>query len=649
MCRWFLCLVFVLAMPLGAQETDSPPASPPASPIPFTGPSALQRAGPLGPVSADPLAEYVDGLVEGLRREHVLPGVTLAVVRGGAPTLLRGYGHADLGALAPVDPSQSRFRIGSVSKTFVWTAALLLVDRGQLDLDADVNRYLKSFKVSPAFDEPVTMRQLMAHRAGFEDSFQVFGVADDDQRPLAELLAAHQPKRIHPPGSRTSYSNWGSALAAQLVADVAGEDYGSFLRRELLDPLGMRDTGWNGPTRGDGADKARLAHGYSAQGDVLKAERDLQLGAYWPAGGMSTTAADMARWMRFHLGLGEIDGRRLLSAETHALVWTRPYRDRADASDLTHGFVQTPFRGVMLTGHGGATGTFLTNLVLVPELGLGVFVSQSSTATRNLVQRLPEQIVERMQSLPPASALAADAGEPGALAETEGDYLSNRRVVSSFAAIFGAFDGVTLRAINSKTLAFRGGEYRRIGEDLFESAFGQRLALIRGTDGGVVAFADGSGVHSFERVGGLAAPVWLFVALGTSLLLAVATLGGTIWRLGRARGGGPADAVVGRVAFVSALCSLAFVGSLLAVMLALGQAGAAGLSGNYPMPVMLVAHGVGWGVAAASLAMLSMLVPAWTRTSFSFLRKLTFTLFTFALLLLTATLWTWRVIGAAVV
>ncbi len=164
-----------------------------------------------------------------------------------------------------------------------------------------------------------------------------------------------------------------------------------------------------------------------------------------------------------------------------------------------------------------------------------------------------------------------------------------------------------------------------------------------------MAFADGSGVHSFERVGGLAAPVWLFVALGTSLLLAVATLGGTIWRLGRARGGGPADAVVGRVAFVSALCSLAFVGSLLAVMLALGQAGAAGLSGNYPMPVMLVAHGVGWGVAAASLAMLSMLVPAWTRTSFSFLRKLTFTLFTFALLLLTATLWTWRVIGAAVV
>jgi len=662
MSRLLLCLLFALTAPLAAQDVQTPAASPTEAgvldpeAIPTTGmqvTAEMIETGPPAPAPIDPLAERIDGLVEALRREHLLPGVTLALVRTDAPTLLRGYGHADLATRAPVDPQQTLFRIGSVSKTFIWTAALLLLDRGQLDLDADVNTYLKAVKVTPAFDVPVTMRQLMSHRAGFEDSFQVFAVGDEDARPLAQLLAEHQPKRIYPPGARTSYSNWGSALAAQVVADVAGEDYGSFLRRELLDPLGMRDTVWDGPTRMDAATRARLAQGYAAEAGVLRSEAEMQLGAYWPAGGMSTTAADMARWMRFHLSHGELDGRRLLSAETHALIWARPYSDRAEAADVTHGFIQTPFHGLLLTGHGGATESYLSNLVLVPELGLGVFISQSSGASRNLVQRLPEQIIERQQSLPPAAPLAAEPGEPGALAEANGSYLNNRRVFSSFAAVFGAFDGVGLRALDSETLALeagpRSGEYRRIGEDLFESAFGQRLALIRSADGRIAAFADGSGVHSFERVEGFNAPQWLFAALGAGLLLAVSTLGGVVWRLGRRRYGGPTDALVGGVSVLAALCVLALIGCFVAVSIALQNAGAADLPGNYPVPAMLWTHWAGWAVVAAALTMLLMLMPAWTRTRFGLLRRLMFTLFTFALLFLAVELWLWRVIGAAVV
>lgn len=663
--RLLLCLLFAWATPLLAQDAATPASSPVEAAVldPEALPSARADAltdaiasGPPVPAPADPLAEYLDGLVEAQRREHLLPGVTLALVRADAPTLLRGYGHADLAARTPVDPQQTLFRVGSVSKTFIWTAALLLVDRGRLDLDADVNSYLKAVKVAPAFDAPVTMRQLMSHRAGFEDSFQVFAVGDADARPLAQLLAEQQPARIYPPGTRTSYSNWGSALAAQVVADIAGEDYGSFLRRELLEPLGMRDTVWDGPSRMDAANRARLAQGYADDAGVLRKQAEMQLGAYWPAGGISTTAADMARWMRFHLGHGELDGRRLLSADTHALIWTRPYSDRAEAADVSHGFIQTPFRGLLLTGHGGATESYLSHLVLVPELGLGVFVSQSSGASRNLVQRLPEQIIERLQALPAAAPLAAEPGEPGepgALAEAEGDYLSNRRVFSSFAAIFGAFDGVSLRAINSETLALeagpRSGEYRRIGEDLFESAFGQRLALIRGADGRVAAFADGSGVHSFERVDGLNSPQWLFAALGANLLLAISTLGGVVWRLGRRRYGGPTDALVGGVSVLSALCVLALIGGFVAVAITLQQAGAADLPGRYPLPSMLWTHWAGWAVVAAALTMLLMLMPAWTRTRFGLWRRLMFTLFTFALLLLSVQLWLWRVIGAAVV
>lgn len=667
MSRFLLCPFLALAFALSAQAQTEPESTvAPATTTQATASEPLDVVEPIGPPESEPLdaepfpipaadalPDHIDGLVEALRREHLLPGVTLALIRSDMPDLLRGYGYADLARHTAVDPQQSLFRIGSVSKTFIWTSALLLVDRGQLDLDADVNGYLKTVRIAPAFDAPVTMRQLMAHRAGFEDSVQLFAVGDDDARPLAQLLAEHQPKRVFAPGTRTSYSNWGSALAAQVVADITGEDYGSFLRRELLDPLGMRDTIWDGPTRMDATTRARLAQGYAAEAGVLKSEPEMQLGAYWPAGGMSTTAADMARWMHFHMNNGELDGRRLLSADTHRLVWTRPYEDRSGGSDLSHGFVQTPFRGQLLTGHGGATESYLSNLVLVPELGLGVFVSQSSSASRNLVVRLPEQIIERMLALPAAIPLANEKGEPGALADVDGDYLGNRRVFSSFAALLGAFDGVALQAINSETIALKAGphsgEYRRIGEDLFESALGQRLSLIRDGSGRVAAFANASGVHTFERVSGLQSPKALQLAVGLSTLLALALLAGAVWRLGRKRLGGPTDALVGGVALLSALSVLMLIACVIAVVLALQSVGAAELPDHYPLPAMLWMHWAGWAVVACALLMLLMLMPAWTRTRFGLWRKLMFTLFTFALIFLAVELWLWRVIGAAVV
>jgi CubicO group peptidase (beta-lactamase class C family) len=259
---------------------------------------------------ADPLADFLDGVIDAQRREFAIPALGLALVRSDAPELLRGYGKADYAEDRAVDPQRSLFRIGSVSKTFIWTAVLILVERGQLDLDADVNGYLKSLQIEEGFGAPVTMRHLMAHRAGFEDSLRLFSVKDDDPRTLAQLLAAHQPKRVYAPGARTSYSNWGSALAAQVVEDISGVDYGEFLRREILDPLGMPRTTWLVQEQLPPEQTADEVQGYRARGRVLEPRPRMQLGAYWPAGGIASTPAEMARWMRFHLGSGELDGRR---------------------------------------------------------------------------------------------------------------------------------------------------------------------------------------------------------------------------------------------------------------------------------------------------------------------------------------------------
>jgi CubicO group peptidase (beta-lactamase class C family) len=202
------------------------------------------------------------------------------VVRHDALMLARGDGMANIGEARLVEVDSTLFRIGSVAKTLVWTAVMMLVERGHFDLDADVNTYLQGVKVAEAFDAPVTMRQLRHHRARFQDSMRLFAVGDDDPRSLAEWLSEQQPARVYPPAARTSQSNWGAALAAQVVADVSGMDYGEVLRSESLAPLGMQSTTFAAPSKLDEATRARLARGYQDGKGALAVQDYMPIGAW---------------------------------------------------------------------------------------------------------------------------------------------------------------------------------------------------------------------------------------------------------------------------------------------------------------------------------------------------------------------------------
>lgn len=607
------------------------------------------------PAGVDALEQHVDGIVASLRQEHGLPALSVAVVRHDALMLARGYGMADIAEARPVAADSTLFRIGSVSKTFIWTAVMMLVERGQLDLDADVNTYLHGVKVAEAFGAPVTMRQLMHHRAGFEDSMRVFAVGDDDPRSLAELLAEHQPARVYPPGARTSYSNWGAALAAQVVADVSGTPYGEFLQAEILGPLEMTSTTFVAPSRLDPATRTRLATGYQEGKGALALQDYMQIGAYWPSGGIASTATDMARWMRFHLNGGELEGVRLLSAETHARMWTRAYGDRAGAADVAHGFQDRSYRGLRMLGHGGATAAFYTNMVLVPELGLGVYVSQSSRQTRVSVSQLPELVVDHFRDERFEPALAVEAGDPGALAELAGTYVQNRRVFSSFAAALamGSTASVVAVAPDALVLAAEGKttQYRRVGEepDLFEAASGARIAFVR-EGGQVVALADASGVHTLEKVGVLGNPATTFAALGGAGLLALSTLLGFWWRAGRGPtfGRGRPSRAAAIVALVAAFTVLVFLVAVVHMLIGLEALDSAAIVGNYPLPVMVHAHYAGWLLCAAALAALLALPSAWRAEGWGLWRRLHFSGFALVLGLTAYLLWHWRLVGAGV-
>jgi len=145
--------------------------------------------------SLDPaeLGPFFDGLIAAQLDAYNVPGATVSVVQDGKLIFARGYGYANTGQRTPVVADRTLFRPGSVSKLFVWTAVMQLAEQGKLDLNADVNTYLKDFKIPPTYSQPITLSNLMTHTPGFEEQGLGTFVRSRDFKPLDEYLAACPP------------------------------------------------------------------------------------------------------------------------------------------------------------------------------------------------------------------------------------------------------------------------------------------------------------------------------------------------------------------------------------------------------------------------------------------------------------------------
>src|SRR5919108_2241644 len=230
--------------------------------LPLAGPAATPAwAAPAGCVAPTPaaLAGFFDRALPGRLAHDRVPGAVVSVVSGDRTVFAKGYGKADAEHGVAFDPARSLVRIASITKLFTWTAVMQQVEAGRLDLNADVNTYLKDFKVPATYPRPVTLQTLMDHTSGFED--RVIGIAARgaaEVPPLGDFLAANMPARIRPPGEVTAYSNYGAALAGYIVSQVSGEPYDQYVRRHILEPLGMAHSTATEPVPGAlAADLAR--------------------------------------------------------------------------------------------------------------------------------------------------------------------------------------------------------------------------------------------------------------------------------------------------------------------------------------------------------------------------------------------------------
>jgi CubicO group peptidase (beta-lactamase class C family) len=336
-----------------------------------------------GPTDPAELEAFLDRLFAEHMREHHIAGAAVSVVKDGELFFAKGYGYADLDAGTPVDPERTGFNVASVSKLFAWTAVMQLVEQGVLDLDADVDTYL-DFEIPDTYEQPITLAHLLTHTSGFEYSAIDDLVRDvDDLVPARDWLVSHIPARVRPPGQVAGYSNYNTNLAGYMVARVSGMPYDQYVRQEILDPLGMAYTSIEsiappelepyrsvGYTYEDGAFQAFPK--YWAQPAIL------------PAAGLAPSATDMARFMIAYLQDGRYGQARILQAETVQRMRGTLFTPDPRIPGNAHGFFDFSDSGVWTIGHDGGAPDMNSQLLLLPDWNLGLFVAYNSEGSGGL-------------------------------------------------------------------------------------------------------------------------------------------------------------------------------------------------------------------------------------------------------------------------
>jgi CubicO group peptidase (beta-lactamase class C family) len=316
---------------------------------------------------------FLDGFFETKMAELHIPGAAIVVVQDGHVFLAKGYGFADLARQTPVDPAKTAFRVGSVSKLFTWTAVIQAAERGLLDLDADVNVYLTGFQIPDTYPQPVTPAHLLTHTGGFEDRWIGTHTRDPEElEPLSKALADAMPHRVEAPGIVHSYSNYGANLAGHLVEQVSGLSFDQYVEENILHPLGMDGTTFRQPL--PEALAANLATGYTYTGGELEAA-PLAYSIMAPASAVTLTPIDMAAFMIAHLHDGKYRNDRILETTTAQEMHRQQFTHHPDMPGMTYGFKERFVNGLRVIGHGGDIHTFSSQLVLIPEEDLGIFVA----------------------------------------------------------------------------------------------------------------------------------------------------------------------------------------------------------------------------------------------------------------------------------
>jgi len=584
-----------------------------------------QSTGPLSDPNS--FETFLDGVMNAQLEAHDIPGATVAVVDGDT-TFTKGYGVRDLRTDAPVKADETLFRIGSTSKLFAWTAVMQGVEAGRLDLETDVNEYLDGVTIPDTYDQPVTLDHLATHTAGFEERARgTFVLNESDLRPLPTMLQNERPARVRPPGEFTAYSNYGAALAGHIATMTDGSSFNDYVEAEIFEPLGMEHSTFDQPVS-DGID-GPLSKGYTTSNGQYR-EGGFEYVGMAPAGSMSATATDMAQFVRAHLQGGATGQGRILESDSVATMHQRRFGNDGRLNGMCFGFYELSRKSVRIVGHAGDTEQFHSLVALLPEHGVGLFVSYNSPGGIEARDELIDALVD--EYYPSEANTSQPDGEPTRASDVTGTYRTLRSPYTTSEKLLGVQSDVRVSVDDQGHLVTTGpgGSTRWVEVDdlYFEAVDGWDAIVFEETDGEIThLFFDSRPPSAYERLGVGENPATHAAIAGLSILVFLgAVLGWTatgFWR--RYRGETrerPTSPLrhTRRIAGLAAGSYLVFVIGLAVVVLSDPQA--ALLGDPLPLRVVLLFSLVG---AIMSVTTLVLAGVAWQRDVWSRLTRVQYT------------------------
>jgi CubicO group peptidase (beta-lactamase class C family) len=328
-----------------------------------------------------------------------VPGAALAVVRDDEVVLAKAYGQRDVEANLPVTTA-TQFAICSITKSFTATAVALLHNEGRLDWTKPVRDYLPEFRLhDPVATERIAVRDLLSHQSGLPRHDWVHRPGD---RAPAELLGLMRHLELSRDiRSVYQYNNLCYSVLGLLIERVSGQDYQAFIRTRLTDGLG-RTVGFTLDELEASAEPARpfMMHQDTRLPALRLPIRTLAAGA------ISTSVADLANWMRLHLGRGAFNGERLVPAALiDALHAPRVYEGQSEfaefgAAHYGRGFQCQNYRGDRVLFHGGGWVGWGARMTLLPDFGIGVAILTNRSPSE-LLGTLTWYIVDRLRNREP--------------------------------------------------------------------------------------------------------------------------------------------------------------------------------------------------------------------------------------------------------
>jgi CubicO group peptidase (beta-lactamase class C family) len=289
-------------------------------------------------------------------------------VRDGKVIYAGAHGVRRLGANERLTP-QHVFHFASVSKPFVATAIMQLVESGKLDLDAPVTKYLPYFSLSDERFRNITIRRMLNHTSGMPDveDYEWNKPQFDEGAAERYVRAMRSELLLWNPGSAWQYSNMAFDALGDVIAKGSGKSFEAYVRTNILEPLRMDHSSFIYPEIDDAFRTTGHVGNPARVSDVYPYNR-----RHAPSSTLNSSVVDMTRWMLVNLNRGELDGRRILQARSHDLLWTATIKTSMNGARLGLSWFIGEHAGRRTVFHPGGDTGFRSYILLVPDERLGI-------------------------------------------------------------------------------------------------------------------------------------------------------------------------------------------------------------------------------------------------------------------------------------